>query len=514
MSITSFSFLWFLLAAAVVYRLLPQSARWWALLAASLIFYASGGLAAVTYMAVTAVSTYCAAMLLQRENERRRALDEVKRRETRKAHDRRRHLLVGAACAVNFGMLFAIKYWDFTAASLGFLGLPSLGLVVPMGISFYIFQSIGYVADVSKGKTRAERNFPKYLLFVCFFPQMVQGPIDRYGHLAPQLFSGRVPDTDEIRDGIQLMMWGYFKKLVIAGRAGIVVEAVYSDAGAYPGCASVFAVLMYTIELYCDFSGGIDIVRGAAGIFGIDMAENFRRPIFSTSLAEFWRRWHMTLGGWMRDYVFYPLSLSKAFAALGRFSRKHFGGKVGRILPTSLATFIVYFIIGIWHGANLTFLVFGLYNGAIITSSILLAPLYDRIKKALRINEEGGPYKAFCMARTALVVFIGRYFTRAPWLKMSLVMLKRSIFDLRLSELPSVIGGLGMGIGDCAVVAAGCAVLLAVESIQERGVRIRRSLAERGPFVQWLGILIPLTVILLFGIIGNGGAGEFIYGRI
>ncbi len=515
MSITSFAFAGFAALLAVVYRVLPQRVRWWALLAASVIFYAAGGPAAAAYMAVTAVTTYFAALLLQRENDRRAAMDGEQRRSSKRSHDRRRHLVTGAACAVNFGMLFAIKYWDFVSESLAFLRLPALGLVVPMGISFYIFQSIGYVADVSRGKTAAERSFPRYLLFVCFFPQMVQGPIDRFEHLAPQLFAGRRPDTDEVRDGIQLMMWGYFKKLVIASRAGTVVGAVYANAGAYPGCASVFAVLMYTIELYCDFSGGIDIVRGTAGLFGINMAENFRRPIFSLSLAEFWRRWHMTLGGWMRDYVFYPLSLSKPFAALGRFSRKHLSGKLGRILPTSLATFIVYFIIGIWHGANLTFLAYGLYNGAIITSSILLAPFYTRVKKALKVNESGGLYRAFCIVRTSLVVFVGRYLTRAPWLKMSLVMLKRSVFDLRLRELPGVVTGLGMSFFDLALVAAGCAVVLAAEYIEERGVGIRAYLAKRGAFVQWLAIAVPLAVILIFGVISAGsGAGEFIYGRI
>ena len=217
----------------------------------------------------------------------------------------------------------------------------------------------------------------------------------------------------------------------------------------------------------------------------------------------------------MRDYVFYPLSLSRACAALGRFSRKRLGGMFGRILPTSLATFIVYFIIGIWHGANLTFLAFGLYNGIIITASILLAPLYGKVKTALRIREESAWYRAFCMARTCFAVFIGRYLTRAPWLKMSLVMLKRSVFALHLRQLPATVLGLGMSGGDCAVVAAGCAVLLAVEFLQERGVKIRKTLAERSPFVQWLAMIIPLAVILLFGIIGNGGgAGEFIYGRI
>ncbi len=510
MDITSWRFPVFLLAALAAYVLLPQNRRWWALLAASLLFYACGGAAAMAYLGVTAAATYIGALLLQRLNDRRAAMDQEARRASRRAHDRKRHLTAGAVCCVCFGMLFAVKYWDSTASA---LGLRPLGLVVPVGISFYIFQSVGYVLDVSRGKIRAQRDPAKYLLFVSFFPQMVQGPIDSFGHLSPQLLSGRKPDADELRDGIQLMMWGFFKKLVIAGRAATVVDAVYSDAGAYPGSVIAFAVLMYTVELYCDFSGGIDIVRGAAGLFGIELAENFRRPIFALSLAEFWRRWHITLGEWMKNYVFYPLSLSGAFAALGRFSRKHLGGMAGRILPTSLATFIVYFIIGIWHGANLTFLAFGLYNGVIITSSILLAPLWSRLKKALRVREDSGAYKLFCMARTSAVVFVGRYLTRAPWLKMSLIMLWRTVFDFHRRRLIPGILALGMSWTDLVVVGLGCAAVLTVEALQERGVRIRKTLASKGALVQWLFIFIPLTVILLFGALGGGGS-EFIYGRI
>ncbi len=518
MSLTSWSFLLFAAVAVAVYYILPKKRRWWALLAAGVVFYAQGGVSVMGYLAVTAVSTYLAGAALGKLNSDRRAMPEEKRRESRGIFDRRRHLIVAAVCVVNFGMLFVIKYWDFTAEAISAgtgIALPTFGLLLPMGISFYIFQSVGYVVDVSRGSVSAERNFFKYFLFVSFFPQMVQGPIDRFGRLQPQLMEGHDLDTDNLRDGIQLMMWGYFKKLVIAGRASVAVAPVYANGGAYPGSVVAFAVLMYTVELYADFSGGIDIVRGTARLFGIDMAENFRRPLFSVSLAEFWRRWHMTLGAWMKDYVFYPLSLSKPFAALGRFSRKRLGGTVGRILPTSLATFIVYFIIGIWHGANYTYLAYGLYNGGIITASILLAPTYGRLKGALRINDKSPLYRGFCMVRTAVIVFFGRYLTRAPWLKMSFIMLRQTFLDFRISALPSGLAGLGVGAADIAVVALGCCAVVGAEALEERGVRIRQSLAKRGFFVQWMGILVPLAVILFFGILtGNGGTADFIYGRI
>lgn len=207
---------------------------------------------------------------------------------------------------------------------------------MPLGLSYFIFQSVGYVIDVYRGKLSAQKNPLKYGLFVSFFPQMVQGPISRYDQLAPQLLSQRSLDWRDLKLGIQLCLWGYFKKLVIADRAAVLVNAVITENCPYGGAIIASGILFYCIQLYCDFSGGIDITRGVARMFGIDMAENFRRPIFAMSLTEYWRRWHITLGAWMRDYVFYPLSLSKTFGKLSRWARTHIKGTGGKILPHRL----------------------------------------------------------------------------------------------------------------------------------------------------------------------------------
>lgn len=254
---------------------------------------------------------------------------------------------------------------------------------MPLGLSYFIFQSVGYVIDVYRGKLPAQKNPLKYGLFVSFFPQMVQGPISRYDQLAPQLLAERSLDWRDLKFGIQLCLWGYFKKLVIADRAAVLVNAVITENCPYGGAVIASGILFYCIQLYCDFSGGIDITRGVARMFGIDMAENFRRPIFAMSLTEYWRLRHITLGAWMRDYVFYPLSLSKAFGRLSRWARTHIRGTGGKIFATSLATFIVYLIIGIWHGANFRYIAFGLWNGVLITASLLLERTFLRWKSAL-----------------------------------------------------------------------------------------------------------------------------------
>ena len=186
-------------------------------------------------------------------------------------------------------------------------------------------------------------------------------------------------------------------------------------------------IFFYCIQLYCDFSGGIDITRGVARLFGIDMVQNFRRPLFATSLTDYWRRWHITLGSWMRDYVFYPLSLSKPFGKLGKWARKHLKGTPGKIFATSAATFIVYLIIGIWHGANFRYIAFGLWNGTLITASLLMERRFLAWKSVLHINDKSTGWRIFMTVRTALLVFIGRYFTRAPRLTVVFSLLKTTV---------------------------------------------------------------------------------------
>ncbi|MFR4756970.1 MAG: MBOAT family O-acyltransferase [Evtepia gabavorous] len=298
---------------------------------------------------------------------------------------------------------------------------------------------------------------------------MVQGPISRFNDLAPQLFARRSLDYTDLKYGIQLILWGYFKKMVIADRAAVLVNTVLDDPWSYSGSILAVGVLFYRIQLYGDFSGGIDITRGVARLFGIDLAENFRRPLFSTSLTDFWRRWHITLGAWMRDYLFYPLSLSKPFGKLGKFTRKHLKGKLGKILPTSLATFLVYFVIGIWHGANWRYVAFGFWNGGIITLSLLLAPYFLRWKQALRINDKSKGWHLFQLVRTNLLVFFGRYITRAPRFLTAVWMVKETFLHPNLPDLwNGTLMTLGLGGGDFLILFLGVATLLLAEWYQEK----------------------------------------------
>lgn len=280
----------------------------------------------------------------------------------------------------------------------------------------------------------------------------------------------------------------------------------------YGGAVIALGILFYCIQLYCDFSGGIDITRGVARMFGINMTLNFRRPLFSTSLTDYWRRWHITLGAWMRDYVFYPLAFSKPFGKLGKWARKHFKGMMGKICATSTATFIVYLIIGIWHGANFRYIAFGLWNGILITASLLMERRFLSWKEKLHINDKSTGWRIFMTVRTFGLVFIGRYFTRAPRLKTVFTLLGTTVLHPHFNEFTSVVPTLGLGISDFIIIFVGILIVHGVEFFEERGTDVQAWLNERPALMQLTVLTVSLVVLLLFGIFRAGYiSSEFIY---
>ena len=510
MAFTSAPFLALTAASVLLYYLVPKRAQWCVLLLASLAFYLAGSVRAVVWLAAITAVTWGAGLLLGRQNACK-PTDKAEKQAIQRSKKQ-----IAALCAVCcFGLLFAMKYWNFTLELLPSAlrtHIPRWSFAVPLGLSFFTFQSVGYVIDVYRGKQAAERSPLRYALFVSFYPQMVQGPISRYGQLAPQLTAERRLDWSDLQAGIQLALWGYFKKLVIADRAAVLVNSVITDSCPYGGAVIASGIFFYCIQLYCDFSGGIDIARGVARLFGIDMAENFRRPLFSTSLADYWRRWHITLGAWMRDYVFYPISLSKPFGRLGKWARKHLKGMPGKIFATSAATFIVYLIIGIWHGANFRYIAFGLWNGTLITASLLMERRFLAWKTALHINDKSAAWRIFMTVRTSLLVFIGRYFTRAPRLTAVFALLKTTFLHPDFGELPGTILHLGLTAGDLLIVAAGVLLVHSVEFCEERGTDVRARLNAARPLLQLLVLAVSLLALLWFGVFRSGYiSSEFIY---
>ena len=312
---TTVKFLVFLIAVFILYFIVPRRFRWIVLFAGSLFFYAGVGVRAFCFLFFSAVSTYAAGLGVEAMQRKAAEAKKAKEKAAEKRYIRLRKLIFGLGLLANLGILCYMKYFNFLIENLNSifalfsfrLSAATRNILMPLGLSFYTFQVVGYLLDVSRGEQKAERNFPKYMLFVSFFPQIIQGPIGRYNHLAPQLFEGHSFDKARVYDALLLIMWGFFKKMVIADRAAIFANTVFGNYQQYAGFETFIGLFIYGIQLYADFSGGIDISRGAAQVVGIDMAQNFNHPFFSKSVAEYWNRWHMSLGAWMQDYVFYAM---------------------------------------------------------------------------------------------------------------------------------------------------------------------------------------------------------------
>lgn len=508
MSVSSAAFLLFLAAGVAAYYLVPKRHRYLVLLAASAWFYLAYSVRAAGYLLVTILTTYGAALWmgrLHRDEGERLARPGADKAAVRRQGKRRRRGVLSAILVLNFATLALFKYCDSWLTDLGRLlgaaGISAtfrpLELLLPLGISFYIFQTSGYLIDVYRGRAEPEGNLLKYALFAAWFPQMIQGPINRYGKLHSQLTQGNDFSADNLKYGIQLMMWGMLKKVFLADPLAGAVAEIYNNFGNYPGMVSLLGAALYCIQLYCDFSGGTDLVRGASQLFGVEMAENFRRPYFARTLDDFWRRWHISLGEWMKDYLFYPLALSGPMGRLGKGARKRFGPFLGKALAPSLATLVVFLAVGVWQGPGLHNIAYGLWNGGLMSLAMLCAPGLRKGRERLGISGEEGWFKAFQCLRTCLLVVIGRYFSRGNGLMSALRMLKHTLVRFGAPSL-GVFTSFGLTGLDWLKLGAGGAVLLAVSVLQERGVPIRKTLEKKHWAVQFAVVFAGVLLLVAF----------------
>ena len=536
-SYTTFNFIFFVLATMLVYFLFPvKKYKWTVLLAASMFFYAVAGYKFAAFILITSVSTYFIALWLEKMTaSSKKLLKEKKKewsREEKKKYKNRlkvqKRLVMTLALVINFGILAFLKYYNFFAGSLndimgnfGFdFSAPTLKLFLPLGISFYTFQSMGYIIDVYREKTETQKNPLKLLLFVSFFPQIVQGPISIYDQLAHQLYEPHEFDFTRVKHGMELILWGFAKKLIIADRAVIAINTVQNDYGSYNGTTLTFIILLYALQLYADFSGGIDISRGVAQIFGIDMIDNFKRPYFSKSINEYWRRWHISLGAWLKNYLFYPIAMSNVFLTASkkmkgsRFGKTAAGTHVSKVLPTSVASLIVFLVVGIWHGADWKYVAFGVWNGMIIMLSILLQPVFDLIIAKLHIRRESWWYSLFQMFRTFIVVLVGYVFDVAPSFGDGMNTIGKFFSNQNFSTALSQIETLGLWKKDYFVILLGAVTILIASIIQERHKDTNlRTMLDKKPFILRFALLyLGIMAVVIFGIYGSGyNAADFVY---
>lgn len=537
MSYTSFKFFTFVFLIVCVYFLFPSKKyQWTVLLAASYVFYLLAGYRYAAFLLFTTITTYASALVIDRIAAKAKAELKLHKqewdKEQKKAYKakigRKKRLIMVFTLVANFGILGFLKYFNFFAGSLNDLltgggiafSVPTLKLILPLGISFYTFQSMGYLVDVYREKISAERNLAKFALFVSFFPQIIQGPISFYDQLAHQLYEEHSFSFNRLKHGCELILWGLVKKVVIADRAIIAINVALESIEGFGGTTLSFALLLYALQLYADFSGGIDISRGVSQILGIELAHNFRRPYFATSIDDYWRRWHITLGAWMKEYVFYPLALSKGFTGVSKkikassFGKTKAGAHLAKVLPTSFASLIVFLLVGIWHGANWKYVGFGLWNGGVIMLSTILEPQFQALTKLLRIRVESLWFRIFQMVRTFLIVLVGYVFDIAPSFGGAVYMIRKMLFHQNLAQFKAEFASLELNKYDYLIILAGMMVLFSVSLVQERNsdTTLRQILDRKPFFVRYLLILLAILVLLVFGIYGAGyDPAAFVY---
>lgn len=537
MSLPSLTFLVFAALTLLVFWLTPDRWRWVVLLIASLLFYGAGDWWYLPFVAITVLTTWLMARWMGQRaardeadlNARRADMSREERKAFRAAGKRVRRRMLILGLVINFGLLAVLKYAGFAVQTVnGITGLfhvapltvPSL--ILPLGISFYTFRSTAYLIDVYRGKATPQGNLARYALFITYFPAMVQGPICRYNDLAPALFGPHRLNWGDMSAGSVRVLWGYFKKVVVADTAMIAVRAIVADAGQLRGMYTVILILVYSAVIYGDFTGGMDISIGLSRMMGIRLTENFCYPFSSVSTQEYWNRWHITMGAWFTDYVFYPLSVSGPMQKLSKWGRAHLGRAVGMRLPVYLATLLTWFLTGLWHGAAWNFIVWGLLNGVIILISNECKPLYNRFHTHFPHLASRRWYTDLCAVRTFLLMGLIRSLdcyrdvpvTFRAWGSMlwdfgSWADLTNGAVIRNLSLSPAVWVMLGLSV---LLIFAVCRADKAAQTAGRAPLADR--LSERP--VRWAMVCGGLVlVVLLFGSYGIGfDASDFIYGQV
>ncbi len=525
MAYTSYVYLTLFLGITfLLYTIFPKKYKWVVLLSMSYLYYiAASRLWLIIFILMTTMSVYFGAIWLEKINDLFQSVKKVLDREQKKVFKEKliwqKKMVVGLMLFVNLGTLAVLKYYNFFADVLNITlfhhihkSLPFLKLFLPLGISFYTLQAISYVIDVYRGKYKADHCLARVALYLSFFPTIVEGPIARYDQVAHQLYEGHSFHYENLTHGAQLIVWGMFKKIVIADRANMLVNHVFDDYIQFSGLSVVIAIVFYTIQLYTEFSGCMDIVRGSAQIFSIHLPENFKQPFFSKSINEFWTRWHMTLGAWLRDYVFYSVSLSNPFKKFNHYVREHCGEYFTKLLPATTALLFVWLCNGLWHGASIKYVMYGMYYYIIMVIGMFMEPIFLRITKFLHIKKETKYFQLFQIVRTVIIVNIGMLIFRADTLTAAWQMFISCFHNFSLDF--SVIRNLGLDIYDIYVIIIGVIIVFVVGLLRERGIHIRESVAKWNIVFRWAFYLAGVFSVIIFGAYGYGyDLVSFIYAQ-
>lgn len=519
MSFASFEFLAFLGILTLVYFLVPKKVQWIVLLIGSVVFYAFAGFVSFFFLLFAIVISYVTVQVLGKRIEAlKKYLEETKTtlsKDERKAY-RAKHKN-GSLLILCIGILImtaSLVYVKYLSSMIGFkitergISFGKYALEI-MGISYYTFIAIGYMIDVYRERAAVEKNFFRHALFVSFFPQLAMGPISRYADTGEQLRVTHSFSAKEAWCGFLRILWGFFKKLVVADAIAPAIGFIVSQklGGVYFFLLCIF----YSIRIYGDFTGGMDIIIGSAQILGIKLPENFNRPFSSKSTAEYWNRWHMTMGNWFTNYIFYPLSLTKGMQKLSKWGRAKLGTGIGKRLPVYTATIITWLATGLWHGIAWNFVVWGLLNGVIILISQELNPLYEKFRARFPKLWNSAPYQSFMAVRTFLLMSLVRVFDCYGDVPLTFDRFFSTFYTFNFGEM---LGGgileLNVSLTQYIVIAVGILIMSIVSRLGKEKP-LSDTLWEK-PLLGNAIIALLCIAILVFGCYGLGyDASAFIY---
>ena len=480
MQLVSAEFFIFLPIVVAINFIVPRKYKYIWLFITSLFFYASIDVKSAVVLVISIAMAYGFGLLIEKNKQNK--------------------AILSVAIAIHIAVLVACKYLNFIEKT--FLSLTgrteeavNLNLLATLGISFYILKIIGYLIDVYRGDLVAERNPLKVGLYVSFFPQITQGPIERAKNMLPQFNFPLTVDYDMLRDGLLEIIWGYFLKLVVADRLAIYVNNVYADPMEAVGFTTLVATVFYTFEIYTDFAGYTHIAIGISRLLGIDVMENFKCPYLASSIAGFWRRWHISLSTWLRDYLYIPLGGNRKGTA-----RKY------------LNIMIVFLVSGLWHGAGWTFVVWGLLHGLFQVIGYILKPVRDWCVNVFKVERNAFSHRVLKVLVTFLLVNFAWVFFRASSLGEAFLIIKNSLVFTPWMLADGSLYKHGLDSADFFVAIVGLIIVVVTDLVNYNGFVIRERILKQGIWIRYIIVIAAIISILVFGIWGPGyDSAAFIY---
>ncbi|MDD6451790.1 MAG: MBOAT family protein [Lachnospiraceae bacterium] len=499
----------FLIFMAIIYMLTPKKYRYLTLLGGSLIFAWSFSKILISWTLLAGIIAWLGGLFIEKglENEKGKKNEEKKR-----AKKRTKAVLLLSVISLVV-ILAGLKYTNFVVTEImKAFGSENLALSArlrkiagPIGISFYTLQALSYLLDVYWKREKAERNPGKVLLFLMFFPTLMEGPIARWGDVKNTLFEGNPITLDTVSSGAIRIGLGLFKRMIISDRLNVMVIRLYNPSLHLDGAMILLTAVITTVQLYMEFSGTIDIVIGSAKVFGIDLPENFRQPFFAQSAAEFWRRWHISLGTWFKNYIFYPVSTSKLMKKWGKFGRKHCGKYLTNVVTSAIALFPVWMLNGLWHGPKWPYIIYGVYYFVILLLEVVLKPVGEKMNQAIGMAEDGKALRVIRTVRTWLIIIFGEMLFRADTFGQFLRMM-RSLFHFPGRGLAFSISTswLGLEFGDLIVAGLGCIVIFYLDYLMEKDPCLLTKIQDLPRYKRWSVYYTVIFTIVIFGAYGAG----------